>query len=417
MWWQGQQQFHDVISPRAEAVEADAHGHSPRRRQDSKEIGRARADSVMAPPHMSQGLTAHPAFRARATHGNDPFWSQHGPMHDPFTGAANTTAFYKTVATRNSTGSGDISMPDHSRSTSTSHDEMMPDYSRPLSPANSHRSHPMLDYPRPSTLPGSRNISDFANSAMNELGLSRLETMLQSHPGYPGYDAESQFEAMMATISPRRDSNLSGITAPSNTRASSAASTPPPGNVNPFAAQDRASSYNDHPRSVSVTTRDPPPPAIHMSMGAVKASSDSFGSDVYQDIRDIDLQPGTVIKKRPVGRPKGRKEGKTSDPGGLEIPVNKAQRRATTGSTNGKENTQGSAEKTSDGKRKRVTTTAGPKVALEDRLVNHDASSPTRKVTKTGPKGDPTTEFIDMDDLTAEGVVVRAPLGTLENRM
>ncbi len=417
MWWQGQQQFHDATSPRAEAVEADAHGHSPRRRQPSKENGRARADSVMAPPHMSQGLTAHPAFRARAAHSNDPFWSQHGPMHDPFTGAANPTAFYKTVTTRNSTGSGDISMPDQSRSTSSSHDETMPDYSRPLSPANSHRSHPMLDYSRPPTLPGSRNISDFANSAMNELGLSRLETMLQSHPGYPGYDAESQFEAMMASISPRRDSNLSGISAPSNTRASSAANTPPPGTVNPFATQDRANSYNDHPRSVSVTTRDPPPPAIHMCLGAIEASSASFGSDVRQDVRDVGLQPETVVKKRPIGRPKGRKEGRTSDVGGLENSVNKAQRRATTGFTNGKENTQGSAEKISDGKRKRAITAAGLKVALEDRIANHDASSPTRKVTKTGPKGDSAAELIDMDDLTAEGVIARAPLGTLENRM
>lgn len=417
MWWQGQQQFYDVTSPRAEAVDAEAHGHSPRRRQTSKDNSGARADSVMAPPHMSHGLTAHPAFRARAAHNNDSFWSQHGPMHDPFTGAANPTAFYKTVATRNSTGSGDISMPDQSRSTSSSHDELMPDYSRPLSPANSHRSHPMPDYFRPPALPGSRNISDFANSAMNELGLSRLEPMLQSPPGYAGYDSESQFEAMMASISPRRDSNLSGISAPSNTRASSAANTPPAGAVNTFAAQDRISSYGGHSRSVPVTTRDPPPPSIHVSLGCSKASSDSFASDVRQDPRDVDSQPETIVKKRPVGRPKGRKEGKLSEVGGLEIPVSKAQRRATTGSTNGKENRKGSAEKRSDGKRKRVATAAVPKVALEDRLANQDTSSPTRKVSKTGPKGDSTAEFIDMDDLTAEGVVAREPLGTLENRM
>ncbi len=411
MWWQGQQQFHDVTSPRAEAADTDTHAHSPRRRQVSKDDSRARVDLAMAPPHMSQGSTAHPASRARNILSSDPFWSQHGPMHDPFTGAANPTAFYKTVATRNSTGSGDVLMPDQSRSTSTSHDDSMPDYSRPLSPANSYRSHPVLEYPRPSTLPA---ISDFASSAMNGLGLSRLETMLQSHPGY---DAESQFEAMMDSISPRRDSNLSGITAPSNTRASSAANTPPRGIVNSFTAQDRASSYNGHPRSVSVTTRDPPPPAIRTSMGAVTVNSESFGSDVRHNVRDVGLQPDTVVKKRPVGRPKGRKEGKTGDLGGLEIPAYNAQRRATTGSTNGKENTQGSAEKISGGKRKRVTTATEPKTAFENRVVNHDASSPTRKVTKTGLKGDPSAEYIDMDDLTAEGVVARAPLGTLENRL
>lgn len=415
MWWQENQQFYQVTSPHAEPVDPEAHGHSPRRRQISKELSRARSDSVMAPPHMSHGLTAHPAFRARTAYNNDPFWSQHGPMHDPFTGAANPMAFYRTVATRNTTDSGDISMPDQSRSTSTSHDESMPDYSRPLSPASSRRSHPMPDYCRPPTLPGSRNISDVAHSAMNEFGLSRLEIMLQSHPEY---DPESQFEAMMAGISPRRDSNLSGISAPSNTRANSAANSPPAGTVNPFtAAQNRIPSYSGHPRSVSLTTRDPPPPAIHVSLSGRKESSETSGPNLRQEIEDVGLQPDTIVKKKSVGRPKGRKEGRLSETAGFDVSANKAQRRVTTGSRDGKENTKGSAERISEGKRKRITTAAGPGMSLEDRLAKCDTSSPTRKVSRTRPQGDSSADCLGLDDLTAEGVVAREPLGPLENQL
>lgn len=415
MWWQGQSQFASITSPRPDLLDTESHGHSPRRREASKDDIWARAHSVIAPPYMSQGLTAHPAFRTRAAHSSEPFWSQHGPMHDPFTGAANSTTFYKTVANRNCTGPSDVSMPDQSRSTSSSHDEVMPDYSRPLSPASSHHSYPMPDYSRPSTLPGSRNISDSAHSAMNELALSRFETMFQHNPGY---DAEGQFEAMMASLSPRRNSNQSGISAPSNTRVSSAANTPPPGSANP--SKDRLISHGGHPRSVSVTTRDLPPPSIRLSQCAPKVSADSFGSDIRQNIKDGGLQPETIVKKRPVGRPKGRKEGKTNETGGLENPVNNAQQRPTTASTNSKENTGDSSEKVSDGKRKWVPTVGGPKVALEDRAASQDNSSPTRKISKMGSNGVPTElagEVIDLDDLTAEGVVSRTPLGTLENRM
>lgn len=415
MWWQSQSQLTNITSPRSELLDSESHGHSPRRRETAKDDIRARAHPTIAPPHMSQGLTAHPAFRTRAAHSNEPFWSQHGPMHDPFTGAANSNTFYKTVANRNCTGPSDVSMPDQSRSTSSSHDEVMPDYSRPLSPASSHHSYPMPDYSRPSTLPGSRNISDSASSAMNELGLTRFETMFQHHPGY---DAEGQFEAMMASFSPRRDSNQSGISAPSNTRVSSAANTPPPGSANP--STSRLISYGGHPRSVSVTTRDLPPPSIRLSQCAPKVSTESLGSDIRHNIEDVGLQPETLVKKRPVGRPKGRKEGKTNETGELEDPVSKAQRRPTTASTNSKENTRDNPEKVSDGKRKRVPTVGGSKVALESRVGTQDNSSPTRKIPKIGSNGVPTElvgDVIDLDDLTAEGVVSRTPLGTLENRM
>lgn len=406
MWWQGQQQFHNITSPRNETAEPEAHAHSPRRQGTSKSTTSAPANVGMAPPHMSQGLTAHPAFRARH---EDPFWSQHGPMHDPFTGNANPTSFYKTVGTRNTTSSGDISMPDQSRSTSSSHDQPMADYHRSLSPASSRRSHPMPDYSRPPGLFSSRNTSNFETSAMTQLGLSSLESMLQSHQEP---DDNGHFNDMMASFSPRNFST-SGISAPSNTRVSSAANTPPRASNQTLTAgdKDKIPTTSGHPRSVSVTTRDPPPPTIRVSMISAIPGQDAHEKGVFV----AGPEKGTIIKK-PVGRPKGRKEGKTNELEALSIATSKSQRRATTGSISaeGKENATDSTEKASDGKRKR-SINVSEKIALQDRLASQDTSSPTRKFSKTGPGS--SANYVDLDDLTAEGVVTRAPLGEVDNRM
>lgn len=339
-------------------------------------------------------------------------------MHDPFTGNANPSSFYKIMATRNTTGSGDVSMPGQSRSTSSSHDQSMPDYSRSLSPASSRRSYPMPDYSHPLSLAGSRNISEYGNSAMNELGFSHIEARLHDAKWYQEHTEENQFDAMMASISPRKNST-SGISAPSNTRVSSAATTSPEQSRKvSLAQQDSVSSYSGHPRSVAVTTRDPPPPAIHVSAGDAKACF-PFPSGINEDVIDVGLQSEATVKKKPVGKPKGRKEGKKSELGELGIPPNKSERMASTCSmsAHGKEDTPKSAEKVSDGKRKRVVNAVGSKIALEDRLGNENSSSPTRKVSKTGSKEDPSRDDVDLDDLTAEGVVSRVPLGEIENRM
>lgn len=426
MWWQGQQQFHNhnFPSPRTEPADPEAHGHSPRRQQGPEETVGARPEIVMAPPHMSQEPIAHPAFKAHGSHNaNSPFWSQREPMHDPFAGASTLNSFYNTVATHNNTNNtrpGETCAIDHSRATSSSHDQSMPDYSRPLSPASSRHSYQIPDDSRPPTFPGSRHASGFANPAMNENGLSRLESMLQSHQEH---EVESQFNDMMASFSPRTNSNTSGISAPSNTRVNSAANTPPLQSRMTFAAaQDRVSSYSGHPRSVSVTTRDPPPLAFQVSQGGTKPLLD-FAAGTHAgsegNAGDKKSQSETIIKKAPAGKPKGRKEGRTSELGGNDIPVNKAQKRGTTGmsSAQGKENNATSDGNISDGKRKRASNAAGPKIALEDRFVNHANSSPTRKVSKIGPRESPSKGLDDLVDLTAEGVVARTPLGELENRM
>ena len=415
MWWQGQQQFHNHTSQPTGLADAEAHAHSPRCQQNHQDVSEAQPEKAMTTSHISQELVAHPAFRATGILGNDPFWSQHGPMHDPFTGAATSNSFYKTVATYHP---GELSKPS-SRSTSTSHDESMPDYSRPLSPVSSRRSYPMPDYSRPATVPGSRRPSDLADSAIYDFGFSRLDSMLQSHQAQ---ETENQFEDLIAAFSPRKHSSNSGISAPSNTRVNSAANTPqlkPSGTS--AAAKERVSSYASHPRSVSVTTRDPHlPHSAQASCNGKKSTSSApwkVVADMNHEVIETKSQSETVVKKRPIGRPRGRKEGKTSEAGGSNAPMSKVQRNSTLGSlsTQGKENESMGAKATSDGKRRRASNIAGSKVALEDRLTNYDGSSPTRKVSKVGPQGSPCKDIIDLDDLTAEGVVTRAPLGELEN--
>ena len=440
MWWQAQPQFSNHTLPRMESTDPEAHAHSPRRQQNSKGIAAGPRETTRIPSHVSQGLITLPGLHPNASRCSDPFWSQHGPMHDPFTGAPTPNSFYKTVATCSTVSAGESgghTIPDQSRSTSTSHDESMPDYSRsqspgdshrsypmpdysrPLSPASSRRSYPMADYSRPPTLPGSRRTSDMVNPTMNEPNFSRLESILQSHQET---DHESQFNDLIAAFSPRKNSSLSGISAPSNTRVNSAVNTPPLQlNRDSAAAKDRASSYAGHSRSVSVTTRDPPPPTNQSRRNGTGSSNfpAKLPPDVKRETTDAKSQPETAIRKKPVGKPKGRKEGRTSEANELEVPANKSQRRATIGAASAQGNEHDNATSTEnlgEGKRKRVTNVIGSEVVLETRPVNDENPSPTRKVSKIDLDESP-IKNLDLDDLTAEGVISRAPLGELENRM
>ena len=425
MWWQGQQPFHNqnFPSPRTDLANPEAHGHSPRHQQDSKENAGSKLEAITNPSYMPHGLVAHPTCRAFGTFAESPFWFPHASaIQDPFTSTTSPTGVFNTVATRTGKRPRDDSVTGQSRTASSTLDLSMPDYSRPLSPASSsRRSYPMTDYFHPPTQAGSRHASGFGTSTINEHGLSRLESMLQSHQEN---EPESQFSDMMASFSPRNNSNQSGISAPSNTRVNSAANTPPlQPSIPSTTAQDPASLFLGHPRSVAVTARDPPPRTFQTSHNGSKFSSDFDTANITgskEGTEDMKLQSETIIKRAPIGKPKGRKEGRTNEIQGSDFPTNKTQRRATTGVSigQGKENNATNDEKVSDGKRKRASNTAGLKIALEDRLANHDHASPTRKASKIGrEEASPPKQLVDMDDLTEEGVIARAPLGELENRM
>lgn len=322
-------------------------------------------------------------FRPPGLHSDDPFLSQHVPTSDSFTGGANLHN-NRNPWSRSTTTSGDVSMKDRSRSTSNSYDEPMPDVTRPPSLANSRRSHPMPDYSRPQSLVSSRQdwwYTGEDSATMRVAHLDYEEEIARNDE----QASESLFNDLMTRLSPRDFSANSGISAPSNTRVNSAANTPP--GKPSMAAELRTISFAGMPRSVSVTTRDPPPPFSTRALlnDSVKPGPSASRHSEIQDETGEDTEE--KARKRPVGRPPGnlksRKEGRTSEMS-LEVPSSSSQRRASAPSTStlGKENGAGAdGEKSGEYKRKRVTKTAASKVNLKERLDYPD-SSPTRKLSK-----------------------------------
>ena len=400
MWLQAQQQFQNVTSPRNDPTGPAAHAHSPRRRDASMKLACARLINPSVPPTNTYGLMAQSGFQAHGPRSNDPCLSQNGA--DPFIGGPIlNNSFFKNMTSRNTTSSGDITMK--SRSTSSSHDEAMPDISRIPSPTADHRRRSIPESQASVYAPGLMTIGSKEDNR-------RWQKEIQGEREVNRY--ESQFDDGMAALSPsRKQSTLSGISAPSNTRASSAANTPP---------ESGAILFEGHPRSVSVTTRDPPPsisrvPSDTISSHLETRENEPRQFEAYQNAKE---KNETTIKKKPVGRPKGRKEGRSSEQG-LDAPLNKTERRASTDSVNAnaKEKADESDEKNGDGKRKRVSSSLGSKVPLKDRAENAHLLSPTRKVSKTGQQDDVSANLGELDDLTEDGVVVRQPLGELDNIM
>ena len=386
LFFQAAQQSNNVASPHTQAADPDTHAHSPRRRKASLVAPHAKFD-----PTVGSLPTPLHGFRHPRLQNDDPFWGQQGPTSDPFISGANPYN-HRNPWSRSTTASGDISMKDRSRPTSDSYDEPMPDVTRPSSAANSRRSHPMPDCSRPQSLASSRQVSWYTGEDSTTVKVSHLH-YVEENAEIEEQVSESLFDGLIARMSPRDFSANSGISAPSNTRVNSAANTPP---GKPSTATElRAVSFAGMPRSVSVTTRDPPPafsPRVS-SNNSVSSGSDNprpvsrqsdFHDETGEEAEDQD-------RKRPVGRPAGnvrsRKEGRTSEVG-LEVPSGKSQRRASAPSASalGKENSGvASGEKSGEGKRKRVTKVAASKVNEMNRLDNPD-SSPTRKVSKLSPE-------------------------------
>ena len=415
MWWQGQPQFHGTSSPIKDIADRESHAHSPRRREASMKLASIQREGSMGPPPMLSDPKALEAFRPLGIQ-RDPFWSQKSQVHDPFiseTGYHNEFFNKATGRHASGSGSGDISMPNTSRYGSSSHDDPMHDYQRSLSPISSHCSYPMPDASRPHSLASSRNISNRPNPVINEL---RLGDALEGH------EDDSHFNNMYATVSPR---NGSGISAPSNTRASSAANTPPEPQRDGSAAVLRAASYNTHARSVPVTNNDPPPPYIRIPSNLAKQQPDSRGSSSSVRVggNSTDTIDLTVAKK-PRGRPKGRKEGRNSELG-LEAPSQNIHRRISAGSTgmSDKENDQTNIETGSNGKRKRSTSDVFPEDIMRKSSSYLEFSvseipSPTRKTSKSTLRHDISPAKLETEDvLTPDGIVtrIRTPLGELEN--
>lgn len=413
MWWQGQPQFSGVSSPAKDVADREAHAHSPRRREASMKMARAaQLESSMAPPPMPSNLRAQDAFQNRRTYNRDPFWAQYGQRDDPFIGSAGSNSFCNKMTSRNTSSSGDVSMPDTSRYGSSNTDVPIHDYQQSLSPTSSYRSYAMVDASRLHSQAASRSVSGYPISVLKE---HRLGVTLQ------GQEDNSHFNDDYTSMSPRV---ASGISAPSNTRVSSAANTPPGPHQDGSSAVSRAASYTGHARSVPVTTNDPPPPYVRVPSNLAKPQSEARKSSsnvlVHEDTGE---QAEPPIAKKPRGRPKGRKEGRTSEVG-LEHPSDEIRRRTSSGSTtnNNKENSHAGSGGSSNGKRKRVTSNDYPEgVMLRSTsyldIPDSNFTSPTRKVSKHSPRQDLSPNKLEFeDDLTSEGVVtrIRTPLSELE---
>ena len=382
LYFQAAQQFHNVASSRTQAADPDTHAHSPRRRNASRVGARAKLNPTLGQLPAQLHGSRHPGLQ-----NDDPFDPAHGLTSDPFTGGVSLYN-YSNPWSRSTTTSGDISMKDPSRSTSDSYDEPMPDVTRPASPSSSRRSYPMPDCSRPQSLASSRQVSWYTGEDSAAVKCSHLQ-YVEENPEIEEQVSENHFDDLIARMSPRDFSANSGISAPSNTRVSSAVNTPP-GRTSP-AAELRTVSFAGMPRSVSITSRDPPPSFNARgpsNTGAMSELDNPRPASRHSQIHEEpDEETEDKVKKRPVGRPAGnvksRKEGRSSDIG-LEVPNSKSQRRASAPSASalGKENSGAtSAEKSGEGKRKRLTKVSGSKVNLKKSPNNPD-SSPTRKVSK-----------------------------------
>ena len=255
---------------------------------------------------------------------------------------------------------------------SSSADQSMPDYSHSFTPANSH------------------NIADDQDQPDSTAGvLTNVGTIFDSCYYSPD----------------RLVSN--GTMAPANTRVSSATGTPKTKERTPSAAAEAesCSSSNIHLRSVSVTTRDP-------AKAKIREPSDASMQSSYSDLASEQGEATEGhIKQMPAKEVKGRKEGKVGELD-FELQLQKRLLRGSSGRPD-KENIDGSEHQTTgtiDGKRKRSTASFSTisKVLGE----GHANSSPSRKVSRVGNLKDQ-----DLDDLTPEGVVTRAPLAGVTNTL
>ncbi len=331
MWSQMPQQIYSISPPRkAKARRPDPHGLSPGRRAVSNTGTCPEADKLGADPESSHGLKGLPSYQDCETQYEleDSQWPPMPAMPDPFVDDSRFQSHKKLAR--------DV----------TSNAQSMPDcYS-----VESNTSNPIAAH----------NV-----------------------PAFP----ESQFDELMASYSPRKDTR-SGTFAAANTRAGSSANTPPTRTSSFCAAEPNSSLYSHkYSRSVSVTTRDPQLKAFRMPSDTSTTSSFSESSMEASEL------PGKIIRKNPAKYVKSRREGTSSEfEPGFRLRRNSSEDSL---SCRSKENQMRDADDPiviSDGKRKRANTRARPKLHIRNGDGNF---SPTRKVSRVEGKGELDESVVD----------------------
>lgn len=323
MWYPPSQQLCTPSSPpKSRATDPDAHAHSPRRRNASREV-HSNAVVATVPPRLLSQAMMPPPLRIGQT--GESVWTTAPHMLPYHIEARNHHA------------------PKGWRLHMSPSDVSMPDYSHSITPTSS----------RDPSLHDVHYVHDGS---------------VQQH--------ESQFEELMAAFSPVKSS---GTLAPPTTRVSSAANSPPSTLRSSGGPEVRITSFHKQPRAVSVTTRDAPQPSIR------QPSDISMHSRFSEAHADEKMEARPMIKLTPAHEVKGRKEGRGSDFGltssiGQGKSLTSSSTRRHKSSTNASE--ENSAFTASDSKRKRASMTSIANMLSE--TSDGPGSSPSRKVSKKG---------------------------------
>ena len=350
MWYQPPHQLYNIPSPRKmDSTDPDVHAHSPCHRDKQRD---AASDLIsLNIPLSAQGYIPPAGLRSHGLQVEDPYWSS---APEPFIDDERHPMSKKRA--------GNMS----------SEDQSMPDYSRSITPA------------------GSRNISSHTIGPDANIGTPAPE--------------ESQFEELMAALSPHKDI-IGGTLAPANTRVSSKINTPSIQSRPSNTPEARTLSYSrSQSRSASASIRDP------TRLINVKSFDDNVQSHNMECIA-APFGSTTEMKKNPARDVKGRKEGRTSD---LELSA-KIQKTSSERSNNSheQENSIDSEDKpipVCDAKRKRENRILSMKSVFKNEA--NTSPSPGRKYSKIESKSESDSD--DEDEILASKDI-RPPLTTLEN--
>lgn len=347
MWCQIPQRFYSISPPpktKAKTRDPDAHGHSPVHRAVMKDGTCAPSDKAKPASTSPHELVDPPAQGTRVLHYEleDPYWARMSHLPDPFIDDSRYR-LHKRLA--------EGSASDH----------------QPVSD-----SHPAVP------------ASDDDSNQITTTGAAQDISPLP----------ESQFDELMASYSPRKDTS-SGTFISANLKVACAANTPPIQNRFMVGSELKTQSCSDENlRSTASVTRDSELVEVQMNSGSGKisiVSNLSFGQSEL---------PGITIEKSTAKDIKNKESILKSDHKIRKQPPSGLSR------NHGKEIEMREAEDpvaVGDSKRKR----ANPNFKHRQVTISGDSNcSPTRKASRVGWNG-------GLDECA--GGVMRVRLGSLDN--
>ncbi|KAL8892657.1 MAG: hypothetical protein Q9215_000406 [Flavoplaca cf. flavocitrina] len=291
---------------------ADAHAHSPRRRNMD-------APTASVAPELLMNVSMPPPAR-RSVLLNDCSWAPNPQMQDPFVDKHRHQAS-REWGTRVSTS-----------------DDSMPDYSQSITPRST-RDHSLQE--------------------------------MQSTQGGPFLQHDSQLEELLSSFSP---ANPNGTQAPPTTRVSSASNSPPAAYRAIGGPHLRTGPLQGQPRSVSMTTREAPPRSTREMSDVSMKSRFSDKSNVSEQQAAEREHGHSRVRRTPAIEVKSRKEGQGSESDLLALPSRQTgtvKRRQKSATNEGEE----MSASTSDIKRKREGVNSISKLPSEPSEGNESSPS------------------------------------------